>query len=125
MPKTIDQVLEQQRISQRAYELNNKEKIRDYKRNYRLEHLDMYAEKERIATRQLRQNALDVLGNQCCRCGFDNWKALQIDHVNGGGHQERKKLGEYKMYKRVLQFSEDYQLLCANCNWIKRVDNGE
>jgi len=33
-------------------------------------------------------------------------------------------LYSYKMTK-WLENRKEYQLLCANCNWIKRVDNKE
>lgn len=66
------------------------------------------------------------------RCGFDDVRALQIDHVNGGGTKELKgggaKLGAYYwnvVIKSVLNNENKYQLLCANCNWIKRVENNE
>lgn len=29
------------------------------------------------------------------------------------------------MLRRVLTNSSEYQLLCANCNWIKRSENNE
>ena len=29
------------------------------------------------------------------------------------------------MLKKVIDGSKDYQVLCANCNWIKKVDNKE
>jgi len=58
-------------------------------------------------------------------------RCLQIDHVNGGGSQERKssKLTGFRFYKKVLKAiktgSKDYQLLCAYCNWLKRYENNE
>ncbi len=104
--------------------LRTSKKILEGKHKYRLAHLEEYATRERKYSRQLLQDAIKILGNRCVRCGFDNWKALQIDHVNGGGTKERKK-GVGAVYRRVIKHPEDYQLLCANCNWIKRVDNGE
>lgn len=62
------------------------------------------------------------MGNKCNRCGFDDLRALQIDHVySGGRHEQRSSL---TFYKRVIESYKKkegkYQLLCANCNWIKR-----
>ena len=55
-------------------------------------------------------------------------RCLQIDHVNGGGSKLLTK-SPYKEYKRIRDEiksgSKDYQLLCANCNWIKRRINNE
>ena len=73
-----------------------------------------------------RQRALELLGGKCSRCGFSDPRALQIDHINGGGVQEHKRLGGRRITKKVAEgYTEGYQLLCANCNWIKRVENGE
>lgn len=62
-----------------------------------------------------------LLGNECKRCGFSDRRALQIDHISGGGNKARKKYGVIGELKRILECGgEDYQILCANCNWIKR-----
>ena len=72
------------------------------------------------------------LGGKCLRCGFKDSRALQIDHINGGGYAERKKIAGTMAtwYMHVLRELDagkknKYQLLCANCNWIKRFENGE
>lgn len=76
--------------------------------------------------RKLRQAVLDVLGGQCLRCGFIDSRALQIDHVHGGGTQERKRLkNPQSFYNKVLRDQSGYQLLCANCNWIKKHEQQE
>jgi hypothetical protein len=62
----------------------------------------------------------------CIRCGFTDSRALQIDHVHGGGAQELKRIHTDMYYRKVLADTEGtYQLLCANCNWIKRHENNE
>ena len=77
-----------------------------------------------------------ALGGKCALCGFTDIRALQIDHVNGGGtreHHRRKPDGNNwrriclsKYYRLVVEDQTGkYQLLCANCNWIKRTTNGE
>lgn len=77
----------------------------------------------------MRMYAVDVLGNVCCRCGFEDARALQIDHINGGGVQELRSISYYKLYKWIIENCDDarekYQILCANCNWIKRHENDE
>ena len=51
----------------------------------------------------------------------------QIDHVNGGGAKEHKAMpNSVKFYRKVFEDTTGmYQLLCANCNWIKRAENKE
>ncbi len=76
-----------------------------------------------------RRKLLEMLGGKCVTCGFDNPKALQIDHINGGGRKLLFKRGPYTHYKFLLDNPKKakklVQLLCANCNWIKYYDNKE
>ena len=75
---------------------------------------------------KLRERVFDVLGSFCVHCGFTDVRALQIDHRYGGGNAERKRItGVEAFYRRVIKHPEQYQILCANCNWIKRYENGE
>lgn len=72
-----------------------------------------------------RQEMLEYLGAECIKCGYSDFRALQIDHINAGGRKEFKEIGMTGIYKRVVENPEEYQLLCANCNWIKRYENKE
>jgi len=83
-------------------------------------------------SREVRSLVLAALGGKCVRCGFADPRALQIDHVNGDGRAERGAPGARRestiaYYKRVTLEAGNgrYQLLCANCNWIKRDENKE
>ena len=76
--------------------------------------------------RELLMNILDE--NRVCKnCGFDDIRALQIDHIFGNGPEMRlSKPGIMKYYLENPDTAyEDLQILCANCNWIKRSVNGE
>ena len=83
-----------------------------------------------------RASLLGLLGDRCVTCGFDNPLALQIDHIRNDGARERAKYHTNKngrlqcspvyyrnILKKLREGSEDYQLLCANCNMIKRRKN--
>ena len=76
-----------------------------------------------------REAVFAVLGNACVRCGFEDRRALQIDHVYGDAAEDRKRFcgGRYRIayFKRIIEHPDRYQILCANCNWIKRAENGE
>ncbi len=75
-----------------------------------------------------RQECLVLLSQDpptCARCGFSDERALQIDHVHGGGTAESRKIGPAGLYARILRGEPGYQVLCANCNTIKKVENGE
>lgn len=78
-----------------------------------------------------KQKIFELLGGEngvrCFRCGFEDIRALQIDHKFGGGLVEWKQVRQNRiaLYKLIRANPIAYQLLCANCNWIKRFENGE
>jgi hypothetical protein len=77
---------------------------------------------------RLRRDALRLLGGVCVRCRFSDPRALQVDHKAGGGTKEQREIGVYGVLKRVITDPDRdsrYQLLCANCNWIKRHERNE
>jgi len=76
---------------------------------------------------KLRNMVFNKLGNQCAKCGFKDRRALQLDHINGGGSRELKEIKATGIYLKILKSENvtDYQLLCANCNWIKRAEKKE
>lgn len=116
-------------VKQRASEWNrnNPEKRRQIQRTNRHRAAQqngkgLYA----MAKDRIKEKVLDLLGRQSAWCGFDDERVLQLDHVNGGGNKERKELRcQYSVYRRVLDYPSEYQILCANCNWIKRDENKE
>lgn len=82
---------------------------------------------QRARYHAIRAKAVNALGGVCCKCGFDNPIALQIDHINGGGCKERENFKGSAFLYHVLNNPDKtvYQILCANCNWIKRWENQE
>ena len=75
----------------------------------------------------VRMAAIQILGGKCVRCGFSDPRALQADHINGGGIKDRKITTTYPLHiiKSVMNKENKFQLLCANCNWIKRAEQRE
>ena len=98
------------------YQLKNRDRIRDYLREY---------------SRKRRTKVIEFLGGKCKRCGFSDHRALQVDHVNGDGYKELRRTYETCMdphtYAKAVMADTTgkYQLLCANCNWIKKHENEE
>lgn len=70
-------------------------------------------------------------GAICVQCGFSDVRALQFDHIDGGGRQHRLSLPSGTAYYRALKGMSDvdlrrmFQVLCANCNAIKREEREE
>lgn len=65
----------------------------------------------------------------CQRCGCNDIRALSIDHIRGGGLKHRKelKLINQKFYRWLKKnnYPFEYQVLCMNCQWVKRHENNE
>jgi hypothetical protein len=76
----------------------------------------------------LRLSVIDKLGRRCVRCGFEDVRALQVDHVNEDGSHHRQivtKNNVNRLYREMLADTFGrFQVLCANCNWIKRFERG-
>jgi hypothetical protein len=76
----------------------------------------------------LRLEINERFGGCCVRCGNSDERVLHIDHVHGGGQKELRQGhgGGLAYYYRVRRDnSGKYQLLCANCNAIKRFEEKE
>lgn len=69
----------------------------------------------------------NILGAKCVTCGYSDRRALQIDHVDGSGAEERRRRNGFTLpyYLHILKHIHEgrYQVLCANCNQIKRVED--
>ena len=88
------------------------------------------SEYRKMRREKIKNKLYDILGNVCIRCGFSDKRALQFDHINGGGKREillfKGNENMYRFYsKNPKDTKERLQVLCANCNWIKRDENGE
>lgn len=74
-------------------------------------------------TTKLKKLIYEILGDKCVKCGFDDKRALQMDHINNDGYKERwAGTNDANRYLKVLKDPSRFQILCANCNWIKRYE---
>jgi len=118
--------LYKKRLYQRQWREKNLEKYKSY--NSYIYSKD-YSKQARIEKRNF---ILKSMGNKCIKCGFTDVRALQIDHINGGGTKEKQEIGEgVPFYNYLIEliklniWQKGYQILCANCNSIKKYDNRE
>ena len=54
----------------------------------------------------------------CTCCGEEALEFLTLDHVNGGGCEERRKYPATMLFRRLRRegFPVGYRTLCYNCN---------
>jgi hypothetical protein len=125
---------EERILYNRNYKQTHKEEINAQRKIYRLNH-----KQERKEVRDIiRLKIIALLGGKCTNPYnlnhgdfINDIRCLCIDHINGGGCKEAKQYkGNREKYYRIIldkieSGSKDYQILCYNCNWIKRIINKE
>ena len=100
------------------------EKRRATKARYYQNHKE---ENRASATRYREQLRMKVLGHysngamKCAHCGEADLDVLCLDHINGGGSQQRRELGKpggrsFYLWVIANSYPEGFQVLCANCN---------
>jgi hypothetical protein len=79
---------------------------------------------------EVRDEVYRAYGGYCCACcGETEPTFLSIDHVNNDGaeHKRRENLVTGEQLYRWLRrngFPNGFQVLCMNCQWGKRNNNG-
>ena len=138
---------ETQKDYAREYYQQNKEKLQEYGRKYRLEYREEINSKRRTTGYRIKARkylprkkawrkefAVKVFSYysdgvpQCNLCGESDFDVLCIDHVNGGGERHRRELGlrgGFKFYQWLERndYPSGFQVLCSNCN-IKKMKRG-
>jgi hypothetical protein len=77
----------------------------------------------------LRQAALVAYSGPrpfCACCGDGISQFLALDHIDGGGHQHRKKLGGGGFWTWLKRngYPSGFRVLCHNCNLGRQVNGG-
>jgi hypothetical protein len=143
---------ERQKEAERESYLNHREERIDAAKKWRENNLERDREIKRNAQRrngeryrlEQKMKVISHYSNGTMKCvnpfnidhsGFelleDYIKTLQIDHIDGNGRKHRKSIGikngGITFYNWLIKngFPEGFQVLCANCNWIKRHRNKE
>lgn len=106
----------------------NIEDKKAYDAAYRLKNRQLLRDKQKLYRRKLKSQVLDRYGNSCRICGYEDIRALQIDHIENNGSEERESLGGkqfsgWRFYQYLVAngLPDGYQTLCANCNIIKHL----
>jgi len=114
----------------KQYDLKNKEKKKEYAKQYDLKNQEKLKEKRKIYKFNKRIIVYNHYCNgdaRCQRCGETNIKCLSIDHINSGGRKHRKEINNRSLPIWLIQncFPKGFQILCMNCQFIKRVEEKE
>ena len=78
--------------------------------------------KKREWNKRLRIRVIKLLGGKCVNCGCDDFEALEINHINGGGSQEKNKKygGSYRSFLYDIlagrRSKDDLDIRCKVCN---------
>ena len=66
---------------------------------------------------------------ECKTCGDTEYDGLSMDHIAGGGKKHAKEIGgcgtALTMWLIRNNYPGGFQVLCMNCQWIKRHENHE
>lgn len=87
------------------------------------------AGKRREAHQKLRLKALQAYGGetpQCACCRESLLQFLALDHINGGGHAQRKETGGggFWFWLHRHNYPAGFQVLCHNCNFGRQLNGG-
>lgn len=110
----------------------HRESVLSKGRAYREENREWLRDRAAKGRHEARDALLARMGGKCVRCGFSDERALQFDHVHGDGMKERRS-STFDWWSRLKLMSnytdaelhDRYQLLCANCNQIKKIERAE
>lgn len=106
--------------------LNHQEEIKLIKKRYRDKPENKL--KARIQERKVRLSWKTIVfdhytnGKNTCQCYDESiFNFLTVDHIHGGGNQERKSGKYHNVYKYLIDnnFPDGFQILCMNCNFAK------
>jgi ribosome-associated translation inhibitor RaiA len=107
----------------RAYYHANAEKLKAYQKTYRQANAEKIKAHRQAHGQKLKETILSHYSGgipKCACCGEQNMAFLSIDHVEGGGNKQMRKLkrrgnGFYR-WLRNNGYPSGYRVLCMNCN---------
>jgi len=86
-------------------------------KEYRVENAEKIRLNDRIRYKNIRQEALNILGGKCADCGEHELEFMTVDHINNDGHLETKH--HSRIRADIVKGRSDnsrFQVLCRNCN---------
>lgn len=118
---------EARRKKAREYYAKHGDEIREHKKKYmrerRLKNPERHNRQSREAKNRMREKLFNMYGHVCVICGFNDKRALTLDHIKNNGAEERKSIGPRGPWQRAIKKyrPSEYRILCMNCQFIERV----
>jgi hypothetical protein len=75
-----------------------------------------------------RLRALALYEDKCARCGITDERVLDFDHIIAYSTDKNQERNSYNIHRGLVDGEipkSEYQVLCRNCNHIKRLENNE
>lgn len=96
---------------------------------------ELCRQKSVVIAQRSRNKVKDIVfngygGYRCTCCSETHHNMLQLDHVQNDGNHQRSSIScknsGMVLYRWIIanNFPKIFQILCANCNWSKRMNNG-
>lgn len=125
-----EHVKEKIRRYQKEWYQENKEKIKVRIKEWRKKNRIRINAQRNEYRKKIYMMIIKKLGDKCAHCGNEDMRVLQIDHIHGGGEKERREIGPRGIYHKIIKMpieeaKKEYQILCANCNVIKKYKRKE
>jgi hypothetical protein len=112
---------------------------REYIRRLRLDpaRWNVFRERQKINGKNFRERTKYRIFNlysggepKCAQCGENRMVCLSIDHIQGDGAKHRRELNGGRGTELYLSIEKNYdpsrfQVLCMNCQWVKRANRDE
>jgi len=104
---------------------NNREYYVKYHREYYRENQKEYFIKYNLNKKQKVISHYSHGTMKCALCDENRIYALVIDHIDGGGCEQHRKVGSIYLWLKKNNFPDGYQVLCQNHNKEKAIINNE
>ena len=107
------------------YRKRNRDRLIAKNRKWLSENRDRSREWHKAYVMRQRRDVLCHYGGtppKCACCGETEFHFLGLDHINGGGHQHRKRVGSGASFYLSIKndgYPDVFQVLCYNCNLSK------
>lgn len=97
---------------------------------------DARREQAAIIRRACRKRILAHYGGQCVCCKESESMFLSLDHIDGGGNEHRRQIGnnpgnrcgssstQFAKWVEKNNYPDTLQILCHNCNMGKHINGG-